>query len=448
MMTIVPCWSPPSTGRPGQSQTGISRNSIRPTPIRAKRKSTVCATETSTRPRRPWKRLLPQAVIAADDSTRALVATASKADHLRIETAVQQLDVAREDPTETRVYNFQLGDVEAAQTVLQSLLPDAVFAVDPDNKLLVATAYPAEEHERIQVTVKELDRPNAEQPSLQAYRITKANFQSVYEALDDMFRRDPEVRISADPENQTILVKAPAGGTSHDRPDRLANGKLVPTRGLRRRLVVYPLKGEADNSLLTALQDLFANQQPAVELSLDTASDQVLAVATDKQHELIRGAIEQMQGAETIVRSLSAADDGSVLRRTGHRSAVCRRNRSARRQRRQRNSTARGPRNAQAAGRNPTTAAKMGELPAVGTQTTKGLRVIPFRGDVQDAVEQIQRSGPDCATIHCALSNPRACMSPLMPLPPQEGITLPPAGFGTCSRQITADVATSACRGN
>ncbi len=344
--------------------------------------------------------LLPQAVIAADDSTRALVATASKTDHLRIEATVKQLDVAREDPTETRVYNFQLGDVEAAQTVLESLLPEAVFAVDPDNKLLVATATPAE-HEKIQVTVKELDRPNAEKPSLQAYQVNKANFESVFNALDQMYRRDQDVRVSPDPENQTILVKAPP--EEHRTIAQLVSQmENSSTPGLRRRLNVYPLKGKADKSLLTALQELFTNQQPAVEVSLDLASNQVLAVATEKQHELIRSAVEQMQGGVTMmeVYPLQTMDpfyaELAIDRLFADESNPPVANGDADTQQ----LVVRGTREQLDQIRQ--LLAKMGELPAGGAQASEGLRVVPFRGDVQDALEQIQAVWPRLRRTRCA----------------------------------------------
>ncbi len=359
--------------------------------------------------------LLPQAVIAADRSTRALVATASTADHLRIDTALQELDAAREDPTETRVYNFELGDVEAAETVLEELLPEAVFAVDTDNKLLVATASPSE-HERIQATVKELDRPNAEQPSLQAYRIVKANFQSVYEALDDVFRRQYEVRISADPENQTILVQAPP--EEHRTIAQLVSQmENASDESLRRRLVVYPLKGEADDSVLNALQDLFTNQQPEVELSLDTTADQVLAVATEKQHELIRGAVEQMQGGETLMEVFPLqtmdpffaelaidrlyTDDNDPPVANGDSETQQLIVRGTRKQLDEIKQLL----------------SKMGELPTTELGGSDGVRVIPFRGDVREAVEKIQMVWPRLRGNPLRVIQPTRVLTPLQPQP-------------------------------
>ena len=100
--------------------------------------------------------LMSNAIIAVDSASRALVATATLEDHEGIGAAVKELDVQRDDPTEARVYPFLLADVNAAQQVLRSLLPNAVIAVDQPNRILVATATVAE-HAKIATIVKSMD---------------------------------------------------------------------------------------------------------------------------------------------------------------------------------------------------------------------------------------------------------------------------------------------------
>ena len=334
--------------------------------------------------------LLPDAIIAVDASSRALVATASPSDHARIQATVKELDVQRDDPTEARVYPFLVADVAAAQQVLKSLLPNAAIAADLPNRILVATAT-AEEHEKIAATVRQMDAKNDRQPSLQSYSIGQANAESVFESIRQMYEDNPLVVISFDERNRTLFVKAPI--QEHVTIARLVSqmDNAVDAVGVQ-RLEVYPV-GLADDSLLSTLRSLVDRPSEEAEFSLDELSRQLVVVANERQHQMIKSALDQLKREEVIVEvfPLQTVDPFAV------ESAIDRLFEDE-----VDRPIANGDTDTQQLFVRGTTTqideirqllTKMGELPTQ-LAAQDGLRVVPFRGDIEQAIRQIEKVWP------------------------------------------------------
>ena len=333
--------------------------------------------------------LMSNAIIAVDSVTRALVATATQEDHERIDAAVRELDVQRDDPTEARVYPFLIADVSAAQQVLSSLLPNAVIAVDLPNRILVATATAAE-HAKIATIVESMDVKNDRQPSLQSYSVRQANVQAVFEAVRQMYDGNPAVALSLDSENRAILVRAPV-------QEQLNVAKIVSQmdnavpKSLR-RLEVYALVN-GDQNLVETLKELAESPNQPIQLRFNDRSRQLVVVGTDQQHKLITDALELLKQDEVIVEvfPLEAADPFAVqmaIERLfeGEASRPVANGDTETQQLFVRGTaeqveTIRG------------LLKKMGEIP-LETASREGVRIVPFRGDLKRAVEQIEQVWP------------------------------------------------------
>ncbi|MCP4194619.1 MAG: hypothetical protein GY768_28765 [Planctomycetaceae bacterium] len=334
--------------------------------------------------------LLPDAIIVADAASRALVATASTADHTRMAATVQQLDVQRDDPTEARAYPFRVADVAAALQVLKSLLPNAVIAADVPNRILVATAT-AEEHAKIAATVKEMDVDNDRKPTLQSYSLGPANSESVFQSLRQLYDGNPLVALSFDAANRTLFVKAPV-------QEHLTIAKIVSQMGNvakddgNRQLVVYPLN-LADPSLLATLKTLVDRPSEPTDLILDDRSRRLVAVANERQHGMIKTTLDQLKGAEAVVEVFPLQTvDPFAVELAIDRLFEDELNRPI----------ANGDTETQQLFVRGTSEqieeirkllSKMGELPTE-LASQNGLRVVPFRGNLKQAIEQIENIWP------------------------------------------------------
>jgi type II secretory pathway component GspD/PulD (secretin) len=296
-------------------------------------------------------------------------------------------------------------------------MPGAVFANDTANKTLVATAS-ADQHERIAATVQQMDRPNAQEPALQAYAITKANVQTVYQALDRMYRRNSQVAITLDEANHSLLVKAPAADhqTIAQIVSQMENGAAS---GQQRTLVVYSTDASDAESTLATFQSLLKDQQPPVELSLNERTRQLVAVATPQQHAILSAAARQIQREPYLVEvfALQSADPFTV------ESAI---------ERLYEDETSkpiadgdsetqqlfvRGTRQQLDEVRQLLT--QMGELPAQDLTSQRGMRVIQFRGDVDDAVRQLEEVWPKLRQNRLQVIRPGDAQPNLRPVAPR-----------------------------
>ncbi len=320
---------------------------------------------------------------------------------------------------------MERGDVEALQRALQALLPQAIFANDPANRTLVATATP-EQHERIAITVKQMDRANPQEPVLQAYSITKADLPSVMATLTQMYDGNRQVAITADPTNRSLLVKAPARDqqTVAQIVARIENGAFGRAE---RTLAVYPTDSTDPEATLATFQTLLQNQQPSVDLSLNERTRQLVAVATPSQHAILAEATRQLQSDPQVVEvfSLQVADPFAV------ETAI---------DRLYENETSRPLANGDTETQQlfvrgtpeqleevRTLLAKMGEIPSQESSAQRGVRVIPFRGDVNAAAEQLKDIWPQLRSNRIQIVEPATPQPILRPaLPPVE--TLQPGG--------------------
>jgi type II secretory pathway component GspD/PulD (secretin) len=348
--------------------------------------------------------LVPRATLAADSSSRSLLVTASAEDMLRIEAVLKQLDESATAGQTTQVYRPQYGDVAAIQTALQALLPDAVFANDPNGRTLIATARP-EQHERINAAVQQMDRRRDDQPVLQAYAVTQADVQSVYESLRTMYNGNQDVAITVDQTNRNLLVKAPPDEqrTVAQIVSQMENGAAA---GESRRLILYPATTNEPDKLLASLQTLFKNQRPAVELSLNAETRQLVALATPAQHAILAEAVRQMHPEPTVVEvfPLQTADPFSIQTAIERLYADEPSKPLASGDLETQQLFVRGTRRQLEDVRN--LLINMGELPAMESSSRRGVRIIPFRGDVNDALRQIQNVWPQLRKNELSIMRP------------------------------------------
>ncbi len=365
--------------------------------------------------------LFPQATFAIDRENRRLLVTATAEQQKQIAEVMQQLDQPIATDKELRAYRLEVGDVLAARDAIQALLPTASLSADATNRSLLVTAS-ADEHARVAQVIAQLDRESQQQPTLVAYTVEKADVAAVLASLQQMYGRDPLVSLTADTTNGAILVKAkPREHTTIGQLiARMENGA---SQSSRRRLEVYSVPTPDATSFLSTIRQLFQGQQPAIELSLNAKTQQLVAVATPDQHETLKQAVSQIRGEPAVMEvfSLQSVDPFAV-------ESAIERLYEGEPQRPIANSDSetqqlfvRGTQQQLKEVRE--LLAKMGELPNHGIQDQEGMRVIPFRGDVDDALEKLQQVWPTLRSNRIEVirpSSPSRVILPEMPAPPPE----------------------------
>ena len=335
--------------------------------------------------------LLPDATIVADDVNRSLMVTASESDHQRVAEAVTEMDALPNDPTVTQAYSLTHADPSVAQRVLEALLPNAVFASDSGNRTLVATATP-DQQKRIQVTVSQMDQPNQQPTVLHSYSVGLADVRAAFDTLRPMYDRNPQVQLSADEVNGNLIVKAPP-------QEQIVIARIVSqiqngaNLSMNRKLVVYSTSSEI-KTLQETVDQLFRDQKPKVDYSVNESSNQLIAIATPAQHAVLNQVVQEVQPDPFIVEvfPMHTADPFAIETAIDQLYGNDGARPTASGDTETQQLFVRGTR--QQLDEVRSLLVKMGELPPEQSEQQRGTRVVPFRGDFDNAIRQIQQVWP------------------------------------------------------
>jgi len=234
----------------------------------------------------------PKAEITVDSENKRLVVLASPSDHTALESMIQKFQESSPSDQEPELvlYPLKTADPTSALTLLQKLVPDAELSLDTKNENLTAIAVPAD-HETIKKTLDTLESAAAgpDAPQLQFYPFPKQPAADLVSILQTQL---PKANITVDSENKRLVVFA--APTDHESIKSIIQKyeEATPDDG-QTELVVYPIKATDAASALTFLQQLV----PEAQLSLDAKSENLMAVATAKDHDTIKKTLETLESA-------------------------------------------------------------------------------------------------------------------------------------------------------
>lgn len=227
----------------------------------------------------------------ADEDSGNLVVWANPEQHARIAATIAELDrdVPADQKPHLATYHLELADPTAVMSVLQTLLPEVRFVLEPKSKQIVAWATPTQ-HELIATTIQQMDSdvPEGSRFQLKSHPLGEATAATAMTMLATLL---PEVQLVQD-EPAGALV-AWARESDHDVIRRTVEGLQPSVPAEERPTVVVYQVPKADP---VPLVDMLQAVVPQARLSADRSSESIAAWATPEEHEIIRSAVEQLEG--------------------------------------------------------------------------------------------------------------------------------------------------------
>ncbi|TWU09106.1 Bacterial type II/III secretion system short domain protein [Symmachiella macrocystis] len=366
----------------------------------------------------------PDVQVTYDSQNNTVSAVAPVAVHVKIKEFIENSD--KQGVTLIpKVYRFENADPQAALRVLRSLTPRADAAVDTENNSLVVSASEAD-HAKIQATVEAMDGDGAALgvPELKVYPLNAADGRSLQTTLRTLFRRDRDVDVSYDRENNSILALAPEK-TQQRIADMVQEVERASSADPLSTLQLYRLENVDSRTAMEILENAFSQQIPKIKLSLDRRGRQIAAIARPEQHKMIQQTLKQMDTDERVleVYQLDVIEpftaELSIDRLFGSfdfddPNAPVVDSDNATQQ-----LFVRAKKEQQAEIRE--LLSKMGETGlAVQAESGKGgrMRVIPFQGDTAAAIREIERVWPQLRKNSIRVVTPSAVMPSLRRLAP------------------------------
>lgn len=236
--------------------------------------------------------LTEDASISADGPTNSLIVTATKEELEQIASVVTQIEEGRAQSLLTKAYPVARGEPSSLRQAIEPLLDHATVTADDDSGILLVTASESD-HEQVSRILEDLSQAPVRGPTFKAYPLEFADVESVAESLQDAMPRSRSLGISFDLASSTLLVVAEAD--DHATIAKMIENIDRPRQEQRdRQMKVFSLYGIDGESVSGAVEALFDDAVPPVDVRYDQVNEQLVVVGNREQLTLVEETIAQL----------------------------------------------------------------------------------------------------------------------------------------------------------
>ena len=238
------------------------------------------------------KALFPTTKFAYDEAGDQLHVFASATEQATIQKLMVDIRSGNSIEKQARLEVYSVGEGLGPQvlSVLKTILPKAILALNPKTGKIAAWGLAAD-HETIKQTIAKLGSETAGSgETLEVYRLAGADAATLL-LLQSMV---PEAKLSLDPTSGNVLAWATPA--EHKRlAASLAKLGTGPGRETASQVEVFKLTRASPTVAVTLLQTLL----PHAKVSLDVASNSIVAVANADDRKVIKETIDRLQAANS-----------------------------------------------------------------------------------------------------------------------------------------------------
>lgn len=238
-----------------------------------------------------FRGVIPSTYMGVDRTDRKLIVTAFPDEHKMVQQIVDEMNQSGITKQVVKVYPFKGGRPQAADRILDQLLPDAQISYDAQASVLVAVATP-EDHLRIKETVDEMQKSLRVEKSAVIYKL-KGNPRSTSTALISLL---PMATVTFDVASQTIT--AVATEEEHARIQQIVD-QVAANSGVDKIAKVYDFRKGGNPRVVDRMLDVLL---PEASVTYDREAMTLIAAATEEEHKQIAAIIEQMSANNTQER--------------------------------------------------------------------------------------------------------------------------------------------------
>lgn len=245
------------------------------------------------------KSLVPTGTYVADSTGKSLLVIASPKDQEVLGKTVAEWGGDGSRTVSSKVYGFANADPTAALAALQKLIPGATLAADPTTRSLLATATAEQHEllaatitqlDSVQLTTGEV--------TLKTYVVNRAPADSIAKALGDLFKKDTQVSIAADKETNSLIAIARPRQHDMIEAMVSASEKEMSDASFGSQIQIYPLANTDGKALVESLEKLFQRQRPAPEITYDDKAQQLIVMGNAAQQALVQQLVVRLTGEQ------------------------------------------------------------------------------------------------------------------------------------------------------
>lgn len=235
----------------------------------------------------------PLARITFDPREQQIVAFGSPEDQANLKASIEKLSAGGtiEQNRQMEIYQLFKADPTSTVTLLQGILPQARFTVDPQTKRLVVIAS-SDDHKAIKAILDQLQstKTGPETQTLQFYPLDRPIPATAVTTLTTLA---PKAQIVANTDGRQLQVLANSADHAiiKSNLDELLKGLLPPEK---RALVIYPVAATQRTRFRSVMPSL-ATDFPDIRIVPETDPTEVAIWAKPSQHEILRTLIDSLK---------------------------------------------------------------------------------------------------------------------------------------------------------
>jgi len=260
----------------------------------------------------------PLARITFDAREQQIVAFGSPEDQANLKASIEKLSAGGtvEQNRQMEIYPLFKADPTSTVTLLQAILPQARFTVDPQTRRLVVIGSP-DDQKAIKAILEQLQSttPGPETQTLQFYPLERSLPATAITTLTTLA---PKAQIVANTDGRQLQVLANTADHAVIRSnlDELQKGLLPPEKRL---LVIYPVTAIQRTRFRSVMPSL-TTDFPDIRIVPETDPTEVAIWAKVSQHEILRTLMESMKSdvadearPQLVIHPLREADPTTAI---------------------------------------------------------------------------------------------------------------------------------------
>ncbi|MFM7115595.1 MAG: secretin N-terminal domain-containing protein, partial [Planctomycetota bacterium] len=245
------------------------------------------------------KSLVPTGTYVADTTGKSLLVIASPQDQEILGKTVADWGGDAGRAVSSKVYGFENADPTTVLAALQKLIPGATLAADPTTRSLLATgtaeqhallAATVSQLDSVQQTTGEV--------TLKTYIVNRAPADSIAKALGDLFKKDTQISVAADKDTNSLIAIARPRQHAMIQAMVTASEKEMSDASFGSQIQIYPLPNTDGESLVDSLEKLFQRQRPAPEITYDDRAQQLIVMGNAAQQALVQQLVVRLTGEQ------------------------------------------------------------------------------------------------------------------------------------------------------
>ncbi len=235
--------------------------------------------------------------VSYDSDANVLIVTTNATKHDEVRQVLEDLNRVPGANVSTQVYALKPANPSNIPGSLERLMPQVRVASDGASGSLIVAANEAD-HVRVAKLVEQLDTAPGQESRMTAYPVKSENSRQIFDSLSRTFAGNGNFSLSfQEPTNTIFLVATPKNHQIF--ADLMMQLDTPALADATRSAKTYALTNLSGNSARAAITGLLQGTSPPPTIEIDEFGNSLILVGSNEQHERVAATLGQLAGEDS-----------------------------------------------------------------------------------------------------------------------------------------------------